>query len=315
MTFEERRLASPSGADLAIYHMPATTPVRGLLLVNHGLAEHGRRYLNFAVSMAAQGFAVYVHDHRGHGATRSPAHLQGRFAPDGGLDAVLEDVAAVRNRAASDHPGLPIILFGHSMGGLVALNAAERDPGLYDGLAVWNANFHPGLAGRFGQGVLAVERMLKGSDVPSPILARLTFGAWARSIAERRTDFDWLSHDPMEVDRYVADPLCGFDVTVSLWIELFRMSYAGATLDRLRRLPPDMPVNLVGGGEDPATENGKAVSWLQTRMKKAGLRQVTATIYPGARHDTLNETVRARAVQAFSAWCRSVVERSRGAPD
>ncbi|WP_156379660.1 alpha/beta hydrolase [Rhizobium sp. Leaf383] len=309
MAFEDRRLASPSGADLAVYHLPATTPTRGVLLVNHGVAEHGRRYIDFARSMAAQGFAVYVHDHRGHGATRSPAELQGRFAPDGGVDAVLTDVAAVRNEAASEHPGLPIILFGHSMGGLVALNAAERDPELYDGLAIWNSNFHPGLLGRLGQRVLAIERMLKGSDVPSPLIARFTFGEWARSVAHRRTDFDWLSRNPAEVDAYIADPLCGFDITVSLWVEMLRMCFAGGELDRLRRLPPQMPVNLVGGGEDPVTKKGKATVWLQARMKKAGLQRVTTMIYPGARHDTLKDTVRERAIQAFSVWCLGVIGR------
>ncbi|TCP90435.1 alpha-beta hydrolase superfamily lysophospholipase [Rhizobium sp. PP-CC-2G-626] len=309
MAFEEGRLASPSGADLALYHMAASSGTRGVLLINHGLAEHARRYKSFAAAMAARGFAVYTHDHRGHGATRSAAHLQGRFAPDDGIGAVLVDVAAVRNHAVSRHPGLPVILFGHSMGGLIALNAAVIEPGLYDGLAVWNANFNPGLAGRFGQGLLAIERMLKGSDVPSPLVDRLSFGTWARTIPARRTDLDWLSHDPAEVDRYIADPLCGFDVTVSLWIDLFRMSYAGAQPDRLRRLPPGMPINLVGGGEDPATEKGKAMRWLQARMKTAGLREVTATIYPGARHETLNDTIREQAIDDFSAWCLRVVEK------
>ncbi len=311
VAFEEGRLATPSGTDLALYHMAAGTDARGVLLISHGLAEHARRYRDFAAAMAAQGFAVYAHDHRGHGATRSPAQLQGRFSPDDGIGAVLADVAAVRHHAVSRHPGLPVVLFGHSMGGLVALNAAEAEPGLYDGLAVWNANFNPGLAGRFGQGWLAVERMLKGSDVPSPLVTRLSFGAWARTIQTRRTDLDWLSHDPAAVDRYIADPLCGFDVTVSLWIDLFRMSYAGARPDRLGRLPPDMPVNLVGGGEDPATENAKAMQWLDARMKTAGLRDVTTTIYPGGRHETLHDTIRDQAIDDFSAWCLRVADRGQ----
>lgn len=309
MTWEEGRLASSSGADLALYHLPASTPARGVLLINHGLAEHARRYEAFGRAMASRGFEVYAHDHRGHGGTRSPGQLQGRFAPERGIGAVLADVAAVRNHAASRHPGLPLILFGHSMGGLIALNAAEAQPSLYDGLAVWNANFDPGLAGRFGLGVLAVERMLKGSDVPSPLLSRLSFGTWARGIPARRTDFDWLSHDPAAVDAYIADPLCGFDVTVSLWIELLRMSYAGAK--GLRRLRSNMPIHLVGGDADPATENGRAVLWLKGRMEAAGLRDVTTTIYPGARHETLNDTVRQRAIDDFSVWCLRVVATSK----
>lgn len=301
---------SPTGALLSWRHFPATTDARGILLVSHGLAEHSGRYARFAEVMAGHGFHVYAHDHRGHGATRAPDAPLAMFSNRNGLDKVFADIKAMRALALEAHPGLPVILFGHSMGGLIALNAAETDPGLYDALAVWNSNFRPGIAGRGGQLILKIEKALKGSDVPSPLLSKLTFGAWGQAIKDRKTDSDWLSRDAAEVAKYIADPLCGFDATVSLWLDLMRLAFAGARTDRLARLPANLPVHLVGGCADPSTENGNAVRWLGERMKARGMTNVSVTIHEGMRHETLNEIGREKAAADFAAWCQQAVATS-----
>ncbi|PDT54519.1 MULTISPECIES: alpha/beta hydrolase [Sinorhizobium] len=302
-----RTLQSPTGATLAWRHRTASDAPRGILLVSHGLAEHSGRYARFAEAMAQHGFHVYAHDHRGHGESRAADAQLGLFSKRGGSEKVIADLRAVRQMAAANHPGLPVVLFGHSMGGLIALNAAETDPELYDALAVWNSNFRPGPAGRGGQLILAIERMLKGSDVPSPLLSQLTFGAWSKAIAARKTEFDWLSRDEDEVAKYIADPLCGFETSVSLWIDVFELAFAGARFDRLARLPATLPVHLVGGSADPSTLNGDVVDWLGRRMKARGMADVTITIYEGMRHETLNEIGRETATEDFARWCLKAV--------
>lgn len=301
--FAERRwLESPSRACLAYHYHPADTAPRGIVLICHGLAEHSRRYEGFAGALAERGYHVYAHDHRGHGETVAPGSALGRFAQRPGKSEVIADVIAMRELAASEHPGLPVVLFGHSMGGLIALNTAEQHPEAFQALTIWNSNFNPGLAGRFAQAVLKVEQALKGSDVPSYILPKATFAAWGRAISPRRTEFDWLSHDPAIVDAYIADPLCGFDASVSLWRSIFQMTFDGGNDGELRRLPKRLPVYLVGGGEDPATEKGAAIRWLGARMAAAGLTEVSTIIYPNARHETLNDTDRERAIQELARW-------------
>ncbi|AFL53065.1 alpha-beta hydrolase superfamily lysophospholipase [Sinorhizobium fredii] len=302
-----RTLQSPTGATLGWRHWPVCDAAEGILLISHGLAEHSGRYARFAETMARHGFHVYAHDHRGHGESRAPDAQLGLFSQRGGFEKVIADLRHMREMAVTNHPGLPIVLFGHSMGGLIALNAAESDPELYDALAVWNSNFRPGLAGRGALAILAIERMLKGSDVPSPLLSKLTFGAWSKAIADRKTDFDWLSRDQDEVSKYVADPLCGFDASVSLWIDVFELAFAGARSDRLARLPAKLPVHLVGGSADPSTMNGDAIGWLGRRMKARGMTDVTVTIYQGMRHETLNEIGRETATEDFVRWCLEAV--------
>ncbi|MCA1367608.1 alpha/beta hydrolase [Bradyrhizobium sp. BRP14] len=302
---------SPTGATLGWRYRSAVGVPRGILIISHGLAEHSGRYGRFAEVMAAHGFHVYAHDHRGHGGSSAPDAFFAMFALRDGARKVIADLRAIRDMAVADHPGLPVILFGHSMGGLIALNAAETDPELYDALAVWNSNFRPGLAGRAGLWLLAIEKMLKGSDVPSPLLTKLTFGAWSKSIADRKTDFDWLSRDEGEVAKYIADPLCGFDATVSLWIDVFTFAFAGARTDRLARLPATLPVHLVGGSADSSTFNGAAIRWLGNRMKARGMADVTITIHEGMRHETLNEIDREKATEEFAAWCLEAVGAKR----
>ncbi len=225
----------------------------------------------------------------------------GRFSTSDGVAKVIADVRAMRNLAVARHRGLPVILFGHSMGGLIALNAAESHPQDFQALSVWNSNFNPGPAGRFAQAVLAVEKMLKGSDVPSAILPKATFGAWGdRSRPPHRLRLALARSCRSRC--YIADPLCGFDASVSLWQDLFRLTFAGASPERLALLPKALPVYLIGGGQDPATNGGREIRWLGRRLMDAGMMQVTTMIYDEMRHETLNEIGRERAIADFLAW-------------
>nr|WP_274706952.1 alpha/beta hydrolase [Allorhizobium sonneratiae] len=301
-------MATADGARLAYHRQDAQTKAQGILILCHGLAEHAGRYQAFAEFMAALGFHVYAHDHRGHGQTRTKDTPQGRFALRSGVEKVVDDVKTMRDFALANHPDLPVILFGHSMGGLIALRTATTYPDRFQGLAIWNSNFNLGLSGRFARIVLSIERALKGSDVPSAILPRATFEAWGKAIPNHRTLFDWLSCDAAEVDRYIADPLCGFSASISLWLDVMEMATRTAIPDRLARLPRDLPIHLVGGGEDPATNKADATRWLGQTLKKAGLNDITMTIYPSMRHETLNEIGRDDAMADFARWTFHAVE-------
>ncbi len=310
MFAETQRLKSPTGATIAYHHTSASGTARGILLISHGLAEHSRRYEAFAEAMASHGFHVYAHDHRGHGETIAGDAPIGRFARRNGSNQVMADVLAMRELAAAAHPGLPIILFGHSMGGLISLNTAITYPDKLDAVTVWNSNFKPGLAGRAAQLILKTERMFKGSDVPSGPLPKLTFSTWGKSVPNHRTEFDWLSRMPEQVDKYIADPLCGFDASVSLWLDIFELSFRAPQRTYLDRLKRDMPIHLVGGGKDPATDNGKAISWLSHHLKRAGFSNVTTIIHPDMRHETLNEIGADQAIADFADWCRNIVAKN-----
>src|SRR6185312_4682298 len=187
MPFDNRMtLASPTGALLNLYVKRAKDAGRAVVQINHGLAEHAARYARFADFLSGHGFHVYAHDHRGHGFTTAPDAPLGRFGGSQGGEKVITDVLAVHDLIGKEHPHLPVIAFGHSMGGLVALDFVLRHSERVRAAAIWNTNLSAGLAGRAALALLAWERFRLGSDVPSQILPRLTFGAWAKQIPDRR---------------------------------------------------------------------------------------------------------------------------------
>jgi alpha-beta hydrolase superfamily lysophospholipase len=226
------------------------------------------------------------------------------FARLDGAEKVIADVLAVHDLIAEEHPGLPVIVFGHSMGGLIALNFVQRHSRRIASAAIWNANFSAGPVERVAKLLLLWERFRLGSDVPSRLLPKLTFQAWARQIPDRRTEFDWLSRDPAEVDAYIADPLCGWDASVSMWRDIFDLIFHGANDRRLVGVRKDLPFHLVGGEEDPATGGGKAVRGLDAHFNGLGFSSVNTRIYPDTRHESLNEMNRETVMADFVEWAK-----------
>ena len=306
MFAETRYLDSPTGARLAFHvHNAEATPL-GIVIISHGMSEHSRRYAPFAAYLAARGYHVYALDHRGHGETTAPDATNGQFAKRDGASKVVADILAIRDLAAEQNPGLPLLLFGHSMGGLICLNVAISHPDRFAGFAVWNCDFSAALLSPVMRLILGIERWLKGSDVPSAMLPRLTFETWGKAIKGHRTLFDWLSNDPKEVDAYIADPLCGFPCTVSLWMDVTGFIERGANKGLLKSIPGDKALMLLGGGQDPASRGGKAITWLAKRLSETGHSRVTTLIFPDARHETLNDNDREKAMRAFSDWADGI---------
>ena len=168
---EINELESPTGATLAVRHEQAAGKARGIIQINHGLAEHSARYARFARALSEAGYHVYAHDHRGHGETRASDAPPRVFSLEGnGSGKAIADIEAVQTHARKTHPGLPLISFGHSMGGLLAMKHALAHPEGLSAVAVWNSNFSGGIAGRAAQAILRFEKFRLGSDVPSRIL-------------------------------------------------------------------------------------------------------------------------------------------------
>ncbi|UVK36202.1 alpha/beta hydrolase [Mesorhizobium sp. AR10] len=309
MPFDKQTtLASPTGATLNLYVKHAGDRPRAVVQINHGLAEHAARYARFADFLGERGYHVYVHDHRGHGATVAPDAPLGRFADTNGGAKVIADVVAVHDLIASEQPGLPVILFGHSMGASVALNFLLRHSPRVHAAAIWNGNFSAGLLGQAARGILAWEKFRLGSDVPSRVLPRLTFQAWGKAVPNHRTPFDWLSRDEAEVAKYIADPLCGWDASVSMWQDVVQMALNGGSNRNFATVRRELFVNLVGGEKDPASDGGKAVSHLAGRMRMMGFSNLVSKVYAETRHESLNEVNRNMIMDEFAAWADGVLK-------
>lgn len=298
----QRDTHSPSaGVSLNYFHNVPKGKLKGVVHINHGLAEHAQRYETFAHDLAKAGYASYVHDHRGHGATVAPGASIGSFGDDG-WNGVIADVYAMNQLAKINHPDVPTIVFGHSMGGILTLSYLMTHPESVSAAALWNFGVEAGVLGFVLKSILKVQRMFLGSDVPSGLVKAQTFEAWNKKFAPNRTEFDWLSRDEAQVDKYVADPLCGFDSSIALWLELVGGIYFGADNNNLAKLPNTLPIHLQGGEKDPCSEYGTAVAKVYQRMQSAGMTDVTFNLLADTRHESLNEINRDETVADFIAW-------------
>lgn len=295
-------LETPSGARLALHTREAQGTPRGIVHINHGLAERAGRYARFAEFLSARGYHVAAQDHRGHGRTTAKDGAARRFADEDGWTKLIDDVGAVQAHLKARWPDLPLVVFGHSMGSVVAFNYILRHPETVAGAAIWNGNMALGGLKSVMRLVLWFEALFGGRFAPSTTIDKLTFKAWNKRFPEGRTDADWLSSDTAEVDAYVADELCGWPSSVSLWRDF--LDGVGFAEDdaNLAALPRDLPLHLIGGSLDPATDGGEAVRKLAARLKRAGMSDVSCEIVEGFRHETVNEVGRERPMADFADW-------------
>jgi alpha-beta hydrolase superfamily lysophospholipase len=284
---------------------PAGGAPRAVVAIAHGLAEHAMRYARLAVALTAAGYAVYAHDHRGHGRTARGAADLGTFADADGWRRVVADVGRVLARARGEHPGAPVVLFGHSMGSFVVQDYLCTYGATLAAAVLCGSSVAPDLPELLA--LARSEHARLGRRVPSPALAAATFGGFNQAFQPSRTDFDWLSRDPAEVDAYVADPLCGFAATPCLWIDILEAAPALRDPARLARIPRDLPLYVMAGTADPVNAGMTGLEHLLALYRAAGLRRVTTRFYEDARHEILNETNRHTVTADLLAWLDEVV--------
>ena len=299
-----------SGADgtpvLGYRWEPDSGPVTAVVQIVHGLAEHCARYARFAEALTAAGYAAYGHDHRGHGRTAAGDANLGHFADSDGWSKVVNDVRAVRRQIDADHPGVPVVLFGHSMGSFISRAYAATDGGTLAGLILSGTGGDPGALGKVGQLVAAVEGRVRGKKTPSPLMDKLSFGQFNAAFKPARTGYDWLSRDPAEVDKYVADPWCGQISSAGLFGDLLG-GLAWVNDDKnLGRVPKTLPVYLFSGALDPVGANTVGVQKVADQYRRLGVQDVSVRFYDGARHETLNETNRDEVTADVIAWVSRV---------
>jgi alpha-beta hydrolase superfamily lysophospholipase len=280
--------------------------VRGVVHVAHGMAEHAARYERFAEALTRAGFVVYADDHRGHGKSATADEL-GFFAAENGFHRVVSDIAAMLRWEREREGDKPLVLFGHSMGSYISQAVALENSDLLRGLILSGSNGKPSLLGQAGRLVARAERLRLGPRGKSSVLRGLTFEAFNKAFAPARTGFDWLSRDPVEVDKYIADPLSGFDVTVQLWIDVLDGMAFIAEPERVARIRKDLPIFIFSGAVDAAGENTKGVQRLIDAYKRAGIAKVEHKFYPAGRHEMLNETNRDEVTSDVLAFLQRIV--------
>jgi alpha-beta hydrolase superfamily lysophospholipase len=301
------RLRAADDVELFVYRWSTTQPPRAVVQIVHGLAEHAGRYARLAQALNAAGYAVYANDHRGHGKTAKSAEDLGFFAEQNGWQHVVDDLWQVNRHTASAHPGVPIVMLGHSMGSTLAEQFMGDHGRALAGAVLSGANGKPTAMATIGRQITRAERLRLGARGRSKLVQSLTFDAFNKKFAPTRTAFDWLSRDPGEVDKYVADPVCGFASSIQLWVDLLD-GWAGVSREEhRRRVPRSLPIYVIAGGRDPVSGNARQIGpWIED-YRKSGCVNLKSRIYPEARHELLNETNRDQVTAELVEWLDSLV--------
>lgn len=279
-------LTAGDGRAVEAHRWQGATQPRAVIQLSHGMGEHSLRYRPLADALTQAGYIVYANEHRGHGKGAAARDALGEFGPRG-FAGLVDDMALLSRHARAAHPGLPLILVGHSMGSFATQYYLVRHSELLSG-AVLSGTTALDLLGAALQGGFRLEDM-------------------NAALPDVRTPFDWLSRDPAQVDAYIADPLCGFTVSAEGLGSIFA-NLADLTPAAMQTcIRPELPLYLFVGDQDPVSNKAEWFYPLVQRYREAGLQDVSCHVFGGARHETLNETNREEVVAVLLAWIARVV--------
>ena len=284
--------------------LPEGAP-KGIVQIVHGMADHIDRYDAPAQALCQGGYLVVGHTHLGHG---PKAPVQGYFAQENGWDRLLDDIQLLRQETEQAYPGVPYFLLGHSMGSfLVRCYLTEHGEGLRGAVLSGTGWFGTGPV-KAGLALTGLLCALGQGKKPAALVNKLAFGSSNKAFAPSRTDYDWLSRDAAQVDKYVADPHCGFLFTAAGYRDLFD-GLGSISSKSWARQVPDVPILVVSGQEDPVGgKEAKGVKQVANWLTQTG-HQVELRIYPGDRHESLNETDKEQVMEDIGSFIKRAVQR------
>ncbi len=275
---------------------------KGVIQISHGIAEHIGRYDQYASMLAERGYYVVGNDHLGHGHTANGPEELGYTAEKAGWFKMCADLDRVRETVKKEFPEQPYVLLGHSMGSFLARTFLIRYPGKVDACILSGTGQEPGAVVTAGAAIAKAAGLKLGGRGKSELLEKLMFGSYNKNFAPIRTEYDWLTRDTLEVDKYLADPLSGFQASVQLVQDLMTGLEFIWNRKNQEKMDPSTPILFYAGDMDPVGGCGKQVRKVYQRFLDVGCKDVTLKLYPQARHEMHNELNRGEMFRDVLRW-------------
>lgn len=282
-------------------HWVPDKEVRAVLQVSHGMIDHIGRYDAFARAMAERGIAVIGHDHLGHGKT-GEKEKHGIFAAENGAFYVLEDIRIISDYVKRQYRGVRHYILGHSMGSFFVRRYLTLHSDSVDGVVIMGTGSQSLVMLQAGS--IAVKSIVKmeGRQSYNHFLHRLVLGSYNKPFEPGQTSHDWLTRDAEQAKRYESDPDCRFIFSNGAYEDFFQIMMDVHKEKQFERIPKRLPVLLISGDRDPVGEMGKGVKRVYYSYKRLGLTDVTLKLYPGARHELINETNKEEVYKDIGVW-------------
>ena len=294
---------------LAAYRRSPEGQPRAMLQISHGMCEYFLRYTEMAAYFAREGFVVFGHDHLGHGHSAATPEDLGFIASKGGADCLVEDVHALSLHMKEQHPDLPLILFGHSMGSFVAREVLARYGADY-AAAVICGTAGPHTPTGAGKLLASLLILFCGERHRSRLLKSISFAGYNKKFEKGCDPNAWLSRDEALLHRYAEDPFCNYVFTLRAYRDLFTLLGRVSKKDWAARLPKDLPMLITGGEEDPVGGWGEGMRVVYERMRAAGCTRTELCLYPQLRHEIHNEPEKETVWKELVAWMTQALHSS-----
>ena len=283
------------GLTIHAYHWPAVGGARGVVLIAHGLAEYALRYDRFAQALVAAGYETYAIDHRGHSKSIDAGGM-GTFGEAGWMG-LCQDLHTLLKKVRADHGRLKAILFGHSMGSFAAQRLCLDYSADMDAVV---------LSGSSSIDIMAAA-MAEQADNAAAGEGDIELSSFNEAFEPARTPFDWLSRDEAEVDKYIASPLCGFDLQALSAATMFSSGAYHGEDAAIANIRHDLPVLLVAGDTDPINGGLELLNLLESRWRAGGVSNIETAYYKNGRNEMLNEINRDEVTADIIGWLDKVV--------
>lgn len=293
-------IVQSDGHKTILHHFYCLEEPKASILILHGMAEHHKRYYNFATFLNIQGFDVYLYDHRGHGTNMIMKDL-GYFSDSNGHVKVVNDALEVVQHINEINRSKKLFLFGHSMGSLISRNVIQK----YDEFSgvILCGSTHPGkIKTKSGILLTSLIKLFNGPKHRSPFINNMMFGSNAYTSLITRTAFDWLSRNNPSVGAYIHDPYCGYVCTISFYNDLLNIVTRATSAHKMKKTRNTLPIFLIAGDHDPVGNYGKEINHLFSLYKKFGFSRTTIKLYPECRHELLQEINAEEIMKDIVIW-------------
>ncbi|MDD4839136.1 MAG: alpha/beta hydrolase [Clostridia bacterium] len=260
---------------------------KGVVQILHGMAEHARRYDDFAQFLNKKGYIVFADDHRAHGNTEKEENI-GYHAGDIYFDTVQDEIAITEHLKKTYD--LPVVIIGHSYGSFLSQRYIQLNSQNIAGVVLSGSAYMKGMLLNTGASIAKMQYKLCGGAKKGKFIDKLSFGAYNKPFQKESPQFGWLSRDKEQVKKYVLDPQCGYIMSIAFskyFLSGLKKAYLPQNLEAIEK---KLPIAIFSGEQDPVGGKGKLVKKLFEMYKGIGIEDVSIKLFEGARHEILNET-------------------------
>lgn len=278
--------------------------INGIVQISHGMSEEAGRYKRFANYLTDNGYIVYINDHRGHGKSAENINRIGILAQKDGIHCIVKDLNKLTKIIKTENNGLPIFLFSHSMGSFAAQKYIIDYSEDIDGVILSGTNGLHGIEVDLGFLVAKVMSKIQGREKKAYLIDKLAFGGFNKKFKPNKSEFDWLSRDFKEVEKYIENEYCGVVFSNGYFYDLFKLFKEIRNINNLKKINSKLPIYIFAGDKDPVCKFGKGITKLYENYKKVGIENVEFKLYSGGRHEMLNEINKDEVINDTINWIK-----------